>query len=143
MLVAAQLLLPPLPSRPVPPRPVFIAALMDRIPSLEDTMSCCEFAALLSTAMVRLHTAESSITTAGTGEVHRSADRLPEVVAVCVLFFEAEQKEVHKAAAAALTAVFLNCVPKEFVASCLATPESPLHKAIRAIDTLVQYKFQV
>ena len=52
-------------------------------------------------------------------------------------------QEVHKAAAAALTAVFLNCVGKDFVTACAGSVDTPLHGALAVIDTLVHYKFQV
>ena len=67
------------------------AALLDRVPSLEDTMSCVEYTALLSTAVVRSHTSEES--RAGAADsTHNVSERLPQITSVLVQFFEAEQK---------------------------------------------------
>jgi hypothetical protein len=53
-------------------------------------------------------------------------------------------QEVHKAACAALTAVFFNCLTKDFVEACAAAGgATPLHRVVGVLGTIVQYKYQV
>lgn len=129
-----------------------VSVLLERVPPLEETSSCVEFTALLATATVRAQSAEAAKPSAAVGAGAGAGSsagafgaivsQLPAIVACLFNFFEAEQKEVHKAACASLTTIFFNCVSKDFVAACVGGRDTPLHQTILVVDTIVQYKYQ-
>jgi hypothetical protein len=84
----------PIPCLPHPPC-ASLAVLLERVPALEETSSCVEFAALVATAAVRAASAEAGRAGAGAGSSSAfgpTVTRLPAIVACLFNFFEAEQK---------------------------------------------------
>lgn len=75
-----------------------VAALIERKPSVDDTLCSVEFLQLLSAAMVRLHTTESGRKVTGSGDgsdgsvMDTAALLLPSVITAIMPYLESDAK---------------------------------------------------